>query len=92
MSVLSALVPLPTRIPESVEEPVPPFPTPNVPVRRLVPILVVAMTLPFASVERTLLVRFVIANDVEVADPKLFAPVHVLLSESSVVDAPVKVV
>jgi hypothetical protein len=64
---LSALVPLPKRIPVSVVEPVPPFPTPKVPVRRLVPIEVVATTAPEALVERRELGREVMAREVVVA-------------------------
>jgi hypothetical protein len=45
------------RSPVSVVEPVPPFPTARVPVRRLVPIEVVATSLPVESVLRRALVR-----------------------------------
>ena len=67
--------------------PVPPCPTPNVPARRLKPIDVVAVIEPLAFVERRELVRPVIANDDDVAEPKVFFPEKVLLSTRSVDDA-----
>jgi len=52
-SDFTAPVPLPRRIPLSVELPVPPFDTPSTPVSKLAPIEVVAMTLPAASVAKS---------------------------------------
>lgn len=66
---------------------------PRVPVRKLVPIEVVATIDPFALVERSLLTRVVIAKVEEVAftivrgPVKLLVPENVLLSERSVVEA-----
>ena len=45
------------RIPLRVVDPVPPLPTPSVPVKRFVPMLVVATSLPVESVERSAFVR-----------------------------------
>ena len=53
VSVCIAEVPLPTRIPESVVEPVPPFATGSIPVRLFTPIDVVAIILPVESVANT---------------------------------------
>ena len=67
VAAVSEPVPLPVSRPPSVVEPVPPFPTPKVPVRRLVPIEVVATTAPEALVERRELGREVMAREVVVA-------------------------
>lgn len=92
-SVLTAPVPLPTKMPESVLEPVPPLPTPRMPDSLSTPIEVVATIDPSAFVERIAFVRFVIAKEVEVAcesvtfPVNVFAPLQVLMSERSVEDA-----
>ena len=80
-SELIAPTPLPTKMPESVVDPVPPFPTPRVPVRKLVPILVVATMEPLALVERSLLVRLEMAKDEEVALVRVVDPLKVLIPE-----------
>ena len=67
VSVFTGDVPLPMRIPESVVEPVPPLRIPRVPVKRLVPMDVVATIDPFALVERSELVMLVMARLVVVA-------------------------
>ena len=59
----------------------------SVPVRRFVPILLVATTDPLAFTERIEFERPVIAKDEEVAEAKVFLPLKVLLSERSVEDA-----
>jgi len=52
VAAVSEPVPLPVSRPPRVVEPVPPFPTPRVPVRRLVPMEVVATMAPEELVER----------------------------------------
>ena len=83
--VARALVPLPrTRPYEKDDAPVPPLPTPSVPVRRFVPIEVVAMMEPFALVERMALGMVVMAKAVEVAVASVVCPEKVSLSERRV--------
>ena len=53
VALRSEPVPLPTRSPVSVVEPVPPFATPSVPVRLFTPIDVVAIIFPVESVAKT---------------------------------------
>lgn len=56
-AAVNAEVPFPFTRPVSVVAPVPPFATPRVPVRRLVPIDEVATTLPVLSVPKRAEVR-----------------------------------
>ena len=58
-AAVTAPVPLPVKRPPSVVEPVPPCPTPRVPVMKLKPTEVVATIFPVASVERSALVSVV---------------------------------
>ncbi len=67
----------------------PPFPIPRVPVKRFVPIEVVATTDPFAFTERSEFPREEMAKAVVVARPNPRLPEKVLLSERSVEDAAV---
>jgi len=53
VAVCIALVPLPTKIPESVVEPVPPFATGKMPEMLFTPMEVVAIILPVGSVAKT---------------------------------------
>ena len=53
VAVKSEPVPLPTRRPVSVVEPVPPFATGNIPERLFIPMDVVAIILPVGSVAKT---------------------------------------
>ena len=90
--VLTGDAPFPRRMPFRVVEPVPPFPTPRVPVRRLVPIDVVATTWPLALVERIALEipeNHVVPRVVSVLEAfaNVCNPVQVLLSEKSVEEA-----
>src|ERR1700677_1400543 len=64
---------------------------PRVPVRRFVPMEVVAMIEPLAFTASIELARLVIAKEVEVAAPKTVLPKKVLLSERRVDDAPLTV-
>ena len=53
VNVFTAEAPLPIKMPESVVEPVPPFPTPSAPVMRFAPMEDVATSLPVLSVARS---------------------------------------
>jgi hypothetical protein len=93
----SVLAPLAYRMSPVVHEPcpVPPFVAPRVPVRYPTPTDVVAVSLPFASVERSAFARFVnhaepeLENSVVDAFANWFKPVHELLFARSVEEAAV---
>ena len=74
-------VPLPFKSPESVVDPVPPFDTESVPVKRLKPIDVVATTDPFTFVERIAFGMLEIAKVVEVAVVRVVPPLKMLVLE-----------
>lgn len=78
-SDLTAAVPLPVKIPPRVVEPVPPLATPSVPLSKLVLIDDVATTEPLAFVASRPLMMLVMANDVEVALPKVVLPKSALV-------------
>src|SRR5665213_2110710 len=86
--VLTGDAPFPRRMPFRVVEPVPPFPTPRVPVRRLVPIDVVATTWPEALVESNELVMPArVSWPALLKDEVAVPPKYAVYAEKSVVEA-----
>ena len=97
VAVKSEPVPLPTRRPESVVEPVPPFATGSIPVRLFTPMDDVAIILPLLSVARTEFVsevRYVLpltVNAVVDAYGSVFGVVEVEVMAPEIPSAPLSV-